>query len=133
MSETIPFKTKPNPQDNSKGQPSLGEATSNSFSPGTVVWLMSGSPAMTVSGLRKGVSGLRKGNIVSVDWFDVEHYAHRCEYDVAQLTTAPMTFPSSVVIPNLQMENPYFGIPHRTEKEQLISETSSPNYTRGDT
>ncbi len=50
------------------------------FETGTVVYLKSGSPPLTVSDVRV------KPNIVTVDWFDVDAYAMRGEFHKDQLT-----------------------------------------------
>lgn len=81
MSETpIPF-----PQ---KGVPD------RRFKPGQIVWLKSGSPAMTVNDLGNPPS-------VTVDWFDVDHMACRDAFHHDQLTLAPRVYPSSVVVPEI--------------------------------
>lgn len=55
------------------------------FEVGTLVYLKSGSPAMTVSDLNSG----NRSYVVTVDWFDLDHFAHRNEYHKDQLTTEP--------------------------------------------
>lgn len=65
------------------------------FHPGQIVWLKSGSPALTV-----GFPDARP-NIVAVDWFDVDHCACRDVFHIDQLTDNPKCYPSSVVIPEI--------------------------------
>lgn len=78
-----------------KGEPANGGAKTR-FTPGQIVWLKSGSPALTVSDLSKGIHPN-----VTVDWFDVDHCACRDAFHQDQLTTDPRAYPSSVVLPHM--------------------------------
>lgn len=81
MSETpIPF-----PQ---KGL-SAANAGERRYKAGEIVWLKSGSPALTVNDLGSPPT-------VTVDWFDFDHCACRDAFHQDQLTTTPKTYPSSV-------------------------------------
>lgn len=85
---TIPFPQKPTIKPDEGG-------AKRQFAVGQVVWLRSGSPALTVSGLRT------KPGTTSVDWFDVDHMACRDTFDEDQLTENPHVYPSSVVVPEI--------------------------------
>lgn len=107
MSEPIPFQANSNIPKSKQG---TSNATPPPFPAGSVVWLRSGSPAMTVSDLTN------KPGIVTVDWFDADHCCHRNDFHFSQLTDSPVAWPSSVVLPNL-MAGDLRNAPDVTERD----------------
>lgn len=79
-----------------KGVAADAGAANSRFTPGQVVWLKSGSPALTVNGTDRG------GVYVTVDWFDIDHCACRDVYHQDQLALGPHLWPSSVVVPEIR-------------------------------